>query len=96
MVLVLLALGNLFGLHQRNAKVTYKPTLDCIMTYTTREGSLICLMIGNNSNISSINEQRSDSAIGHVYFCFKMDGRESKRESTIGQWRRFKKNNRNK
>jgi hypothetical protein len=27
----LLALSNLFGLHQRNAKVTYKPTLGCVV-----------------------------------------------------------------
>ena len=48
-------------------------------------------MTGNNSNISSINAQRSDSAIGQVYFCFKRDGRTSKRETTIGQWSQFKK-----
>jgi hypothetical protein len=48
-------------------------------------------MTGNNSNISSINAQRSDSAIGQVYFCFKRDGRTSKRESTIGKWSQFKK-----
>jgi hypothetical protein len=48
-------------------------------------------MTGNNSNISSINAQRSDSAIGQVYFCFKRDGRTSKRESTIGQWSQIKK-----
>jgi hypothetical protein len=61
------------------------------MTYTTREGSLICIMTGNNSNISPINAQRSDSTIEYVYFCFKRDGRTSKRESTIGKWSRFKK-----
>jgi hypothetical protein len=43
-------------------------------------------MTGNNSNISSINAQRSDSAIGQVYFCFKMDGMRSKRERTIWKW----------
>jgi hypothetical protein len=69
----------------------FQPTLDCILTYTTREGSLICIMTDNNSNISSINAHRSDYAIGQVYFCFKMDGRTSKREITIGQWRRFKR-----
>ena len=41
------------------------------MTYTTKEGFLICIMIGNNSNISSINAQRSDYGIGKVYFYFK-------------------------
>jgi hypothetical protein len=48
-------------------------------------------MTGNNSNISSINAQRLDSAIGRVYFCLKRDGRTSKRESTIGKWSQFKK-----
>jgi hypothetical protein len=61
------------------------------MTYTTKEGSLICLMTGNKSNISSINAQRSDSTIGQVYFCFKRDGRTNKRESTLGKWSQFKK-----
>jgi hypothetical protein len=51
----MLELGIFFGMHQRKDKVTYKPNLDSIMTYTTKEGSLICLMIGNDSNISSIN-----------------------------------------
>jgi hypothetical protein len=35
-----LALGNFFGLHQRNSKLTYKPTLGWILTLPTREGSL--------------------------------------------------------
>jgi hypothetical protein len=46
-------------------------------------------MTSNNSNISSINAQRSDSTIGYVYFCFKRDGRINKRGSTIGKWSRF-------
>ena len=41
------------------------------MTYTTKEGSLRCLMIGNNSKDSSINAQMSDSAIGQFYFVLK-------------------------
>ena len=61
------------------------------MTYTTREGFLIYLMTSNNSSISSIHAQRSDFAIGQVYFCFKRDGRTNERESTIGQWSQFKK-----
>jgi hypothetical protein len=47
-------------------------------------------MTGNNSKDSSINAQRSDSAIGQVYFCFKRVGRTNK-EETIGQWSRFEK-----
>jgi hypothetical protein len=48
-------------------------------------------MTGNTSNISSINAQRSYSAIGKVFFFFKRDGRIRKRESTIGKWSQIMK-----
>ena len=41
-------------------------------------------MIGNNSKDSSINAQRSDSAIGEVCFCFKILGRKIKENVPLG------------
>jgi hypothetical protein len=42
-------------------------------------------MTGNNSKDSLIYEQRSNFAIGRVWFCFKRVGRR-KKEETIGKW----------
>ena len=52
--------------------------------YTTKEGSFICLMTGNNSRVSSIKEQRLDYAIGQVCFCFKMVGKINKEKVPLG------------
>jgi hypothetical protein len=41
-------------------------------------------MTGNNSKDSSINSQRSDSAIRHVCFCFKRVGRTNKENVPLG------------
>jgi hypothetical protein len=64
----LLALGNFFGIHQRNAKVTYKPTLGWILTLPTRVGSLKHVKTENTQKYLAMNTQRSDSAIGQVLF----------------------------
>ena len=69
----------------------FRPTLDCILTYTTREGSLRFLMIVNNSRVSSMKVHRSYYAIGQVHFFFKRDGRTRKREITIGKWNQILK-----
>jgi hypothetical protein len=66
----MLALGNFFGLHQRNAKVTYKPTLGWILTLPTREGSLKHVKTENTQKYLAMSTQRSDSAIGQVCFSF--------------------------
>jgi hypothetical protein len=57
--------------------------LDCILTYTTREGSLTT---EKYSKYLAISSQRSDSGIRWVLFGFKKAGRTGMRENTIGQW----------
>jgi hypothetical protein len=80
-----LALGNFFGLHQRNSKVTYKPTLGWILTLPTREGSL--------KHVKTENTQK-DLEMRHIevrfynrtcfVLVFKRVGRKNKRKKTLG------------
>jgi hypothetical protein len=69
-IILLLALNNFFGLHQINAKATYKPTLCSILTLPTREGSLKYVKTENTQKYLAMNTQRSDSAIGQVCLGF--------------------------
>jgi hypothetical protein len=58
------------GCIKENPKVTVSTNFRLYSDLYNREGSLRCLMTGNNSKDSSVNAQRSDSAIGQVCFCF--------------------------
>ena len=64
--------------------------MDCILTYTTREGSLTTEKYSKDLEISS---QRSDFGIKWVLFGFKNVGWIGMRENTIGKWSQIQKIN---